>query len=129
NFGPKSSVPERFRGRIFHIHNEAVTLMRTTPAENAALGERIATILGRSSGPAAVLVPRGGVSAIDAPGGAFYDPEADSALFDGLRRGLAAHPRVRLIEREENINDPAFAAVAARTLLEMLPAVRREGRS
>jgi uncharacterized protein (UPF0261 family) len=129
NFGPKSTVPERFRGRTFHVHNEAVTLMRTTPAENTALGERIATTLGRSSGPVAVLVPRAGVSAIDAPGRPFHDPEADAALFGALRRGLASHPRVRLIEREEHINDPAFAALAARTMLEMLPAACRGGRS
>ncbi len=128
NFGPKSSVPERFRGRTFHIHNEAVTLMRTTPDENAALGARIADVLGRSSGPVAVLVPRGGVSAIGTPGGPFHDPAADSALFDALTRGLAGHRHVRLIERDEPINDPRFAEAAARALIEMMTANRREAR-
>ncbi len=129
NFGPKSSVPERFRGRTFHVHNEAVTLMRTTPDENAALGGRIAEILGRSSGPVAVLVPRGGVSAIDAPGGPFYDPAADSALFGALSSGLAGHRHVRLIERDEHINDPRFAEAAAQTLIELMTSRTREVRS
>ena len=35
NFGPMSSVPERYRGRTLHVHNPTVTLMRTTPEENA----------------------------------------------------------------------------------------------
>lgn len=128
NFGPRASVPERFRGRTFHVHNEAVTLMRTTPEENAALGARIAAVLGRSSGPVAVLLPRGGISAIDAPGGPFCDPEADAALFAALREGLAGHPGVRLIERDEHINDPAFAEAAARTLIGLMSPAPREAR-
>ncbi len=47
NFGPRSTVPERFSGRTFHVHNPSVTLMRTTPAENAELGARMAAILAR----------------------------------------------------------------------------------
>ena len=35
NFGPVATVPERFSGRLFHVHNPSVTLMRTTPEENA----------------------------------------------------------------------------------------------
>ena len=31
-------MPERFAGRTLHVHNPSVTLMRTTPEENAALG-------------------------------------------------------------------------------------------
>jgi uncharacterized protein (UPF0261 family) len=121
NFGPEATVPERFAGRRFHAHNPMVTLMRTTPAENAALGARMAEVLGRATGPTAVLVPRGGVSALDVPGGPFFDPEADAALFGALAAGLEGHPRVRLVWRDEHINDPAFADAAARMLLDLLP--------
>ena len=103
--------------------------MRTTPAENAALGARIASVLGRASGPVTVLVPRGGVSAIDALGHPFHDPEADSALFDTLAAGLAGHSHVRLVERDEHINDPAFAEAAAQTLIELMSMKSREARS
>ncbi len=123
NFGPRETVPGRFEGRLFHVHNETVTLMRTTPAENATIGTRISEILVRATGPVAVLIPRGGVSALDAPGKPFYDPEADEALFDALRSGLARSP-VRLIERDEHINDPAFADCAATTLLGMMAMTR-----
>jgi uncharacterized protein (UPF0261 family)/N-acetylglutamate synthase-like GNAT family acetyltransferase len=120
NFGPMSTVPDRFRERLLHVHNANVTLMRTTPEDNAALGRTIAERLVRSEGPTAVIVPRGGVSALDAPGKPFWWPEADAALFDSLRKGLEGHPNVLLIERDEHINDPRFAEVATMTLLTLM---------
>ncbi len=121
NFGPRDTVPDRFLGRSFHAHNPSVTLMRTTAEENAELGRRIASALRRAIAPVAVLLPLGGVSALDAPGGPFRDPEADSALFGAIRDGLAGLANVRVIERAEHINDPAFADAAADALAELLP--------
>lgn len=124
NFGPRETVPERFRGRLFHVHNPSVTLMRTSVEESRALGRRIARVLARSTGPTEVLVPLGGLSALDAPGQPFYDPEADTALFEALSEGLSGHPNVRLIFQEEHINDPSFAEAAARTLLDLMGGIR-----
>lgn len=120
NFGPRATVPERFAGRLLHQHNPSVTLMRTTPAENAQLGARIASILRRARGPVVVLVPRGGLSALDAPGKPFYDPDADTALFSSLSEGLSNAPGVRIDFRDEHINDSGFADAAARAMLELL---------
>ena len=39
NFRVPETMPARFQGRRFHIHNANVTLMRTTPDECAALEE------------------------------------------------------------------------------------------
>ena len=39
NFGPRETVPDKFRDRNLHAHNPNVTSMRTTPAECAQLGE------------------------------------------------------------------------------------------
>lgn len=124
NFGPRETVPERFAHRLFHVHNAAVTLMRTTPEENAELGRRIATVLGRATAPVVVLVPGGGVSALDAPGQPFHDPAADAALFQALRDGLTGHGLVRVEVRPEHINDPGFAEAAAASLLDLMD--RRE---
>ncbi len=120
NFGPRDTVPARFAGRTFHAHNPSVTLMRTTAEENAELGRRIASTLARAKSASAVLLPLGGVSALDVPGGPFHDPGADAALFDAIRSGLADAPQVRLIERPEPINDPGFADAAADILAELL---------
>jgi uncharacterized protein (UPF0261 family) len=63
-----------------------------------------------------VLIPRGGISVISAPGGPFHDPDADAALFEALRNGL--RPDIPVVVRDEEINDPAFARACAEALLD-----------
>lgn len=121
NFGPRSTVPDRFTGRRFHQHNPSVTLMRTTPAENEEIGRFIAEVLSRARGPVTLLIPRRGLSALDAPGQSFHDPEADAALFSTLESQLAGHPQVRVESRDEHINDPSFARAAAQAMMALLP--------
>jgi uncharacterized protein (UPF0261 family) len=118
NFGPPETIPEHFRARRFYRHNPTVTLMRTTPEENDKLGKEIAHKASAARGPTAILLPLRGLSAIDAAGQPFWWPEADQALFQSVRNWLS--PDVKLVELDQHINDPAFAAAAARTLLEML---------
>jgi uncharacterized protein (UPF0261 family) len=109
NFGPLATVPPQFRDRRLHVHNPQVTLMRTTPDENVAIGRFIADALNRCDGPVRFLLPEGGVSLIDAPGQPFHDPEADAALFDTIERSVTATSN-RVVERVAgNINDEAFA--------------------
>jgi uncharacterized protein (UPF0261 family) len=116
NFGEPQSIPSRFAGRTFYPHNPQVTLMRTTPAECAELGGIIAAKVNASTAPVTVLIPRGGISVISAPGGPFHDPDADAALFDALRNGL--RPDIPVVVRDEEINDPAFARACAEALLD-----------
>jgi len=122
NFGPPDTVPEEFRGRRFYQHNPTVTLMRTTPEENDRLGKEIAEKASAARGPTVVLVPLGGVSAIDAEGKPFWWPEADTALFQSLRNWIS--PRVEMIELDMHINDPAFAEAATSKLLAILQVAR-----
>jgi len=112
NFGPRSTVPARFAGRKFHVHNAHVTLMRTTPEENARIGVFIVERLNRMSGPVRFMLPLKGVSGIDAAGEPFHDPDADAALFDAIRKGWQPARNRKLIELDLHINDPAFAAAA-----------------
>ena len=118
NFWAFDTVPEKFKGRTFHRHNENVTLMRTTPEECAKLGRILAEKLNAAKGPVSLFVPLRGVSAIDGAGQPFDSPEADAALFDSLRQHI--RPPVELIELDLHINDILFAAAMAERLLEML---------
>jgi len=114
NFGPRETVPERFKNRLFHIHNANVTLMRTTPEENDALGKEIAEKASAARGPTTILLPLQGISAIDKEGGPFWWPEADLALFQSIQNWIG--PWVKIIEVDCHINDPAFAEAAVRVL-------------
>jgi uncharacterized protein (UPF0261 family) len=113
NFGARETVPAQFADRKLHVHNAQVTLMRTTPEENRRIGEFIVSRLNRMPGPVRFLLPLRGVSAIDAPGQPFHDPDADAALFDAIRGGWVETPNRQLIELDLHINDPAFAAALA----------------
>jgi uncharacterized protein (UPF0261 family) len=115
NFGPPATVPERFRSRRFYQHNPNVTLMRTTPDENARLGETIARKLNAAKGPVWFFYPAQGVSAIDREGQPFHDSAADGAFRAALKENLA--PSVTLVELDCHINDEAFAAAMAEALI------------
>jgi uncharacterized protein (UPF0261 family) len=115
NFWSRESVPASLAERLFHVHNANVTLMRTTPAENARIGRWIAERLNRMQGPVRFLIPEGGVSALDAPGQPFWWPEADRALFDALAQHVDVGPQCQLLRVPAHINDLRFvdAVVAA----------------
>jgi uncharacterized protein (UPF0261 family)/ABC-type branched-subunit amino acid transport system ATPase component len=128
NFGAPDTIPERYRGRKFHVHNPQVTLMRTTPDENERMGRWIGERLNRMDGPVRFFIPESGVSALDAPGQPFWDPEADAALFRALERTVRQTSNRRLIRVKKNINDPEFASTivgAFRTLFGRTGARRR----
>jgi uncharacterized protein (UPF0261 family) len=117
NFGPPETVPERFQHRHFYQHNSTVTLMRTTAEENLKLGEEIGRKVAAACGPAALLLPQRGVSAIDRAGQAFDDPAAREALLNAVRQNRGP---VELLDLDLHINDDAFAEIAARKLIELM---------
>lgn len=131
NFGAPETIPERYRGRKFHVHNPQVTLMRTTAEENERMGHWIADRLNRMDGPVRFFLPEGGVSALDARGQPFWDPDADAALFRTLERNVRQTANRQLIRIPKNINDPEFASTivsAFRTLFGRIGARRRLAR-
>ena len=120
NFGPEQTVPERYAGRKLYHHNPQVTLMRTTPEENARMGAWIGERLNRCNGPVRFLIPEKGVSALDTPGQAFHDPAADAALFDAIERTVAATPRRKVLRVPHAINDLEFSTALVRQFHEVL---------
>jgi uncharacterized protein (UPF0261 family) len=119
NFGARDTVPERFAQRTLYVHNPTVTLMRTTPEENAELGRRIARKLNGAASPTVLFVPLRGVSAIDVEGQPFHDPEADAALIGALREEVD-RGTVEVHEVDADVNDPAFATAMADRLHELI---------
>ncbi|MDU2921602.1 ABC transporter permease [Bradyrhizobium sp.] len=131
NFGAPDTIPERYRGRKFHVHNPQVTLMRTTPAENTQMGRWIGERLNRMDGPVRFFLPEKGVSALDAQGQPFFDRDADEALFRSLEQTVRQTSNRRLIRVPHHINDHEFVATivgAIRPMLGRLPARRRQVR-
>ncbi len=123
NFGARDTVPPHYALRKLHVHNAHITLMRTTSAENTAIGEFIVSRLNAIPGPVRFLLPLKGVSSIDAEGQVFHDPEADAALFNAIRKGWRKTDNHCLIEVDAHINEPAFA----NAVVEAFHAIRLRG--
>jgi uncharacterized protein (UPF0261 family) len=118
NFGARETVPAKYEGRNFYIHNPQVTLMRTTPEECARLGEIFAEKVNAYTGPVTVLLPTKAISIISAEGQPFHDPAADEALFTAIKSNLS--PDIELIEIDAEINAPEFSRACAEALLKNL---------
>lgn len=116
NFGPRENVPEHFEGRNFYLHNPQVTLMRTNADECARIGRVIAKKSNANEAPVVIFNPLKAVSEINAEGRAFYDPEADKALFSAIHE----HANIEVIDMDETINSPAFARACAERLLQLM---------
>lgn len=116
NFGELASVPEKYAGRNFYIHNPQVMLMRTNPEECGRLGQIIAEKVNGYTAPAVIMIPKKAISVISAEGQPFYDPAADAALFEAIR----ANAKVPVEEYDEEINSPAFARACAEKLLVLM---------
>lgn len=119
NFWAPETIPETLRTRHFYNHNSNVTLMRTTPAECLMIGEWIGGRLNACEGPVRLLIPEKGVSALDIEGGAFWNPEADAALFDALEATVRRTTNRRIERLPLHINDPEFAEAAVTAFREI----------
>jgi uncharacterized protein (UPF0261 family) len=116
NFGEKASVPAKFAGRNFYIHNPQITLMRTTADECRQLGEIVAKKANAYQAGTAIMIPKKAVSVISAAGQPFHDGAADGALFMALK----AHAKVPVQEFDLAINDKEFAQACAYKLIELI---------
>lgn len=118
NFWAPETIPAKYKDRKFYHWNPNVTLMRTTPEENAHMGEVFAEKLNKATAPVEVFIPMKGFSEVDAPDKPFWDPEADQAFVDALKSKLRKDIPVHLMDN--NVNDPEFSGTLANTLLKML---------
>ena len=116
NFGERASVPAKFEGRNFYIHNPQITLMRTTADECRQLGEIVAKKANAYAAGTAIMIPRKAISVISAAGQPFHDAAADEALFSALK----TNAKVPVQEFDLAINDKEFAQACAYKLIELI---------
>ncbi|MGA8206009.1 MAG: Tm-1-like ATP-binding domain-containing protein [Woeseiaceae bacterium] len=118
NFGSRDSVPQKYQDRLLYEWNPNVTLLRTNVDENTRIGEMIANAANRSTAACAILLPLRGVSMLDSEGDRFWDPEADAACFEAIKRKVRSD--IPVIELNHNINDAEFSSAATDQLLQLI---------
>lgn len=124
NFGPRSTVPEKFTkgDRNIYEHNPSVTLMRTDKEECKQIGEFIANQLRqycRAPSLVQVVLPTGGVSMISKPGDPYDDREADEALYTAIEAGLKSSG-IEVSRDNRDINNETFALDTGERLIRLL---------
>lgn len=106
--GPLSFAKQRFPGRHYHVHNAAITAIRVEHHETVKIAERLAMLCNAKKGPCVIIVPLGGLSSFDQPGGPFHDPEAPLLFLNTLKKHL--HQGTELHVSPHHVNDPMFIA-------------------
>jgi uncharacterized protein (UPF0261 family) len=117
--GPPQAIPDRLRGRPIYTHNPVFTLVRTIKSEMIELASRFAKRLNVANGPLRIIYPQNGLSIPSfPPDGVFWDPEADQAFLEELRKQL--RPDIPVHEYPLHVNDAEFGVRVADEFLELL---------
>ena len=121
NFAAPETVPEKYRTaeRKIILHNPNITSLLATPDELIALAEYVAEHLNRAAQNSlvALMMPLKGLDKYMAEGGPWFGAEYLKPLFDTLREKL--DPSVELVEKDNHLNDRAFAEATAEKFLEI----------
>jgi uncharacterized protein (UPF0261 family) len=112
--GPLYEAKRRFPGRRYHVHNAAITLVRTEKDEIIQLARILAGLCDASKGPLSILIPLGGFSVFDSQEGPLYDPDAPQLFADTMKKALRKD--VQLLTLPYHVNDPDFAMAIVHSL-------------
>jgi len=117
-YNEPETVPPPYNTRTLIRHSPQITDVRLNKEEMAKVGKEVARRLQYTQGNAVFLIPTAGYDSYAVKGMGFYDPQADAAFVDALKKDLPK--TIRLVELDTHIEDPAFAVEAARILIELI---------
>jgi uncharacterized protein (UPF0261 family) len=124
-YNEPETVPDKFKDRTLIRHSPKITDLRLDREEMVTVAREVAHRLGHTKGEAVFMVPLHGFDSYAVAGEGFFDPEADGAFIEEIKRLLPDN--IRVVERELSIEDPAFAREAALTLVALIR--KHEGRT
>lgn len=104
--GPIEEAMEKFPNKRYHIHNAALTAVRTERDELIRLADHLASIMGEGSGPVAINVPLQGFSAHDSPTGHIQDTSLPPVFAERIREMSPERAVVNVVDA--HINDTEF---------------------
>ena len=113
-----TSISEKFKMRPIYDHNPEFALARCTKDEMVQIGEYFAECANTSRGPVLIVIPNGGFSIPNTPGGVFWDRDADAAFEDAMRDKL--EKRIPVHSFDMHANSPEFGIVVANEFLSII---------
>lgn len=113
--GPIDMAKQQFPGKRYHMHNHALTAVRTEAEELQKLAKHLGGLIKEAKGPVSFYIPLKGFSNHDSPDGHLHDPSLCPVFATAIRAELPASVEVR--EFDCHLNDEMFAdAIVARVL-------------
>lgn len=109
---------QQFPGKRYHLHNAALTAVRTEAEELEKLAKHLGELAAEASGPISVLVPLKGFSNHDSPDGHLHDPSLCPVFYDGVRAHMPS--TVNVSKFDCHLNDEQFADALVQEVLTLL---------
>lgn len=106
-----------FGGRRFHVHNAALTAVRTNQRDLERLADHVAAIAKNATGPVRFYVPLKGFSSHDSPEGHIHEPSLPPIFADYVQQVMPSNVEVRRFDC--HINDTPFAQALADAVREL----------
>ena len=110
-------------GRPQYSHSPELAHIGLLVDELAGLGRALAGRLSSSGAAAAVIIPMGGFSSEDRPGGTLENRKGREAFADAVLAESSGN--VEILRTDGHVNDPATAELAAGKLTEMMDMYRK----
>ncbi len=108
--GGRPELLERYKDRPQAVIDNLRIEVRTSAEELQKAAHIVAERLNCARGPCAVLIPLKGWSSLDREGGPLYDPDANQAFVDTLKKHLKSD--VPVVEVDLHLNTPEFGKEA-----------------
>ena len=113
--GPIDDAKARYPGKRYHVHNAALTAVRTEVPELNAIADHMAGLIREAKGPVSFFVPLGGFSSHDSTEGHLYDPSLPPVFAKHLESVMP--DKAEVVTLPHHMNDAAFAdAIIERVL-------------
>jgi uncharacterized protein (UPF0261 family) len=116
--GPIDEAQKQFPGRRYHVHNPALTAVRTNLEDLKAIADHVGALVAEAKGPVRVFVPLGGFSNHDSWEGHIHEPDLPTPFAAHLRAALP--PGIPLETIDSHFNDPEFADAIVAAVRELV---------
>ena len=113
--GPIEDAHARFPGKRYHIHNAALTAVRTEAVELGHLAKHLGELIGEAKGPVSIYVPLQGFSSHDSPEGHLHDLSMPPVFVKQITAAVAG--RVPVHTLDVHVNTQAFADALVQQVL------------
>jgi len=117
--GQKNLVKSEYLERPHYEHSSYFTHAKLLPEEMERVADVVADALNAVAGPAGLIVPMGGFSHQDAPGGAIEDPELRSVFCETVQARLQSS--IPCIVLDAHISDPPVTQAILELLTDLTP--------